>query len=70
MSVVDLQEYRLRDLGERQRVVYRIIMAGESECGLCGDLGAMIDPDCGGPRAGEPVPCMGCGRMDQHQRAR
>lgn len=63
-NVVDLGEYRERDLTPRQRLVMQRIREG-AECGLCGDLGAIIDPHAPGPNAGQPVPCMACGKRGE-----
>jgi hypothetical protein len=63
-NVVDLGEYRERDLTPRQKLVLQRIRDGAS-CGLCGDLGAIIDPHVPGPNAGQPVPCMACGKLGE-----
>jgi hypothetical protein len=60
--VVDLREYRERDLAPRERNVLARIRSGEANCGLCGDLGALRQA------TNEPVACMACGKFGEPER--
>ena len=63
-DVVNLLDFSERGLSERQREVLRRVRAG-ADCPMCGDLGAVVDPECGTPNAGKPAACMACGRVGE-----